>query len=42
MFRRMAWYDLPESELRGYRTSTLEPAGLDAWWAEQDQAGPGR
>jgi cephalosporin-C deacetylase len=31
----VAWYDLPESELREYRTGTAEPAGLDAWWAER-------
>ncbi len=35
MFRGVAWYDLPESELREYRTSTVEPEGLDPWWAER-------
>ena len=29
----MPWYDLPLERLREYRTSTLEPDGLDAWWA---------
>lgn len=29
----MPWFDLPESELRTYRTQTQEPDGLDAWWA---------
>jgi cephalosporin-C deacetylase len=31
----MAWFDLPESELWSYRTSTPEPQGLDAWWADR-------
>src|ERR671932_1410171 len=31
----MAWFDLPEPELRAYRTSTTEPEGLDAWWAQR-------
>jgi len=31
----MAWFDLPEPELRAYRTSTAEPEGLDAWWADR-------
>jgi cephalosporin-C deacetylase len=29
----MPWFDLPPDELATYRTSTTEPAGLDAWWA---------
>ncbi|RKS73871.1 cephalosporin-C deacetylase [Motilibacter peucedani] len=29
----MPWFDLPEAELRTYRTDTVEPDGLDAWWA---------
>jgi cephalosporin-C deacetylase len=29
----MPWYDLPLERLREYRTSTLEPDGLDDWWA---------
>ncbi|HEX4834429.1 MAG TPA: acetylxylan esterase [Trebonia sp.] len=28
----MPWYDLPLDQLREYRTSTVEPAGLDDWW----------
>jgi cephalosporin-C deacetylase len=36
----MPWYDLPEAELRSYRTSTPEPDGLDAWWRQRlDEAG---
>jgi cephalosporin-C deacetylase len=31
----MPWYDLPLDQLRGYRTRTAEPAGLDDWWAER-------
>jgi cephalosporin-C deacetylase len=31
----MPWYDLTESELRDYRTSTEEPEGLDEWWAQR-------
>jgi cephalosporin-C deacetylase len=31
----MPWFDLPLAELRSYRTSTQEPAGLDDWWAER-------
>jgi cephalosporin-C deacetylase len=31
----MPWYDLPLERLREYRTSTVEPAGLDEWWAER-------
>jgi cephalosporin-C deacetylase len=31
----MPWYDLPLERLREYRTSTLEPDGLDQWWAER-------
>jgi len=43
----VAWYDLPESALREYRTSTVEPAALDSWWAERlreadDAAAPPR
>jgi cephalosporin-C deacetylase len=29
----MPWFDLPLEQLREYRTSTLEPDGLDEWWA---------
>jgi cephalosporin-C deacetylase len=43
----MPWFDLPETELREYRTSTPEPPGLDEWWATriaatQELAGPTR
>jgi cephalosporin-C deacetylase len=31
----VAWYDLPERELREYRSTTPEPQGLDAWWADR-------
>ncbi len=31
----MPWFDLPEEELRTYRTRTPEPDGLDGWWAER-------
>jgi cephalosporin-C deacetylase len=31
----MPWYDMPLEQLREYRTSTPEPDGLDAWWAER-------
>jgi cephalosporin-C deacetylase len=31
----MPWFDLPEHELRAYRTSTPEPDGLDTWWAQR-------
>jgi cephalosporin-C deacetylase len=31
----MPWYDMPLEQLREYRTSTQEPDGLDAWWAER-------
>ncbi|CAL9549987.1 Cephalosporin-C deacetylase [Actinosynnema sp. ALI-1.44] len=31
----MPWFDLPEAELKTYRTATEEPAGLDAWWRER-------
>jgi cephalosporin-C deacetylase len=35
----MPWFDLPESELRRYRTSTAEPDDLDGWWtARLDEA----
>ncbi len=35
----MPWYDLPEEQLKDYRTSTREPAELDRWWRERlDQA----
>ncbi len=34
----MPWFDLPEPELAGYRTSTPEPDGLDAWWGERIDA----
>jgi len=29
----MPWYDMPLEQMRGYRTGTTEPAGLDRWWA---------
>jgi len=28
----MPWYDLPEAQLKDYRTDTAEPADLDRWW----------
>jgi cephalosporin-C deacetylase len=31
----MPWYDMPLERLREYRTSTLEPEGLDDWWAKR-------
>jgi cephalosporin-C deacetylase len=31
----MPWFDLPLAQLREYRTSTAEPDGLDAWWANR-------
>jgi cephalosporin-C deacetylase len=35
----MPWYDLPQEQLKDYRTSTPEPAELDRWWRERlDQA----
>ena len=35
----MPWYDLPEEQLKDYRTGTQEPAELDRWWRERlDQA----
>jgi cephalosporin-C deacetylase len=34
----MPWYDLPLEQLREYRTSTLEPEGLDDWWARRIEA----
>ena len=35
----MPWFDLPLEQLREYRTTTEEPAGLDEWWAKRlDQA----
>jgi cephalosporin-C deacetylase len=34
----MPWYDLPLEQLREYRTSTLEPEGLDGWWARRIEA----
>jgi cephalosporin-C deacetylase len=35
----MPWFDLPEEQLREYRTTTAEPAELDRWWRERlDQA----
>jgi cephalosporin-C deacetylase len=29
----MPWFDLPLADLRTYRTSAEEPAGLDGWWS---------
>jgi cephalosporin-C deacetylase len=35
----MPWFDLPEEQLKDYRTGTLEPDGLDRWWrARLDEA----
>jgi cephalosporin-C deacetylase len=31
----MPWFDLPENELRLYRTVTEEPENLDGWWKER-------
>jgi cephalosporin-C deacetylase len=31
----MPWFDMPLAELRTYRTSTPEPAGLDDWWSDR-------
>jgi cephalosporin-C deacetylase len=31
----VAWFDLPEDQLRTYRVSTPEPEELDAWWTRQ-------
>ena len=31
----MPWYDLPEEQLKDYRTDTQEPAELDRWWRER-------
>src|SRR5580704_11627714 len=31
----MPWYDLPEEQLKDYRTGTQEPAELDRWWRER-------
>ena len=31
----MPWFDLPEADLREYRTAAVEPAGLDGWWSER-------
>ncbi|GAA0207520.1 cephalosporin-C deacetylase [Saccharothrix mutabilis subsp. mutabilis] len=31
----MPWFDLPEAELKTYRTATAEPADLDAWWRDR-------
>jgi cephalosporin-C deacetylase len=31
----MPWFDLPLEQLREYRTTTLEPPGLDQWWAQR-------
>ena len=29
----MPWFDLPQTDLREYRTAAVEPAGLDDWWS---------
>jgi cephalosporin-C deacetylase len=35
----MPWFDLPEEQLKDYRTGTREPDGLDQWWrARLDKA----
>ena len=31
----MPWYDLPEEQLKDYRTDTAEPADLDSWWRQR-------
>jgi len=31
----MPWYDLPQEQLKDYRTDTAEPAGLDRWWRQR-------
>jgi len=31
----MPWYDLPQEQLKDYRTATAEPAGLDRWWRQR-------
>ncbi len=31
----MPLFDLPEAELRTYRTTTAEPADLDGWWSRR-------
>jgi cephalosporin-C deacetylase len=31
----MPWFDLPLEQLRKYRTTTEEPAGLDEWWTQR-------
>jgi cephalosporin-C deacetylase len=31
----MPWFDLPEEQLKDYRTQTREPAGLDRWWQQR-------
>ena len=37
----MPWYDLPEEQLKDYRTETREPADLDSWWRQRlDQLFP--
>ena len=33
--RAMPWFDLPEEQLKEYRTDTAEPAGLDRWWRQR-------
>jgi cephalosporin-C deacetylase len=38
----MPWYDLPLEQLRNYRTSTAEPAGLDDWWAARIEQARGQ
>jgi cephalosporin-C deacetylase len=34
-YSEVAWFDLPEAELRSYRTSSTEPEGLDTWWSDR-------
>jgi cephalosporin-C deacetylase len=31
----MPWYDLPEEQLKDYRTDTAEPGDLDRWWRQR-------
>jgi cephalosporin-C deacetylase len=31
----MPWYDLPQEQLKDYRTGTAEPADLDRWWRQR-------
>jgi cephalosporin-C deacetylase len=35
------WFDMPEPQLREYRVTTVEPAGLDSWWAQRIESARG-